>query len=171
MILLTLDTSIKRTGFAVGPVNGEPVLGSFSLPSFRNNQIGRYLAAHEDWLISLLVDNSVDDVGIEAPVLPKGKMANITVRRKLWGLIDCTDKVCSQRDLACFEVGNKSIKLFITGNGNAQKIDVIDAVRRLGLNPQNDDEADAAALWIYSLAWLDRRDGTANQQDWLMKRG
>jgi Holliday junction resolvasome RuvABC endonuclease subunit len=40
----------------------------------------------------------------------------------------------------------KAIKKHITGNGNSKKEVVIEAVKKLGFNPKNDNEADALAL-------------------------
>ncbi len=39
-----------------------------------------------------------------------------------------------------------TIKRFITGKGNASKVEVIEGVRALGHNPTDDNEADALAL-------------------------
>lgn len=46
----------------------------------------------------------------------------------------------------------KTIKKFITGSGNANKQAVIDAVKALGYNPEDDNEADAIALLLYKMA-------------------
>ncbi len=40
----------------------------------------------------------------------------------------------------------KAIKKHITGNGNSKKEAVIEAVKKLGFNPKDDNEADALAL-------------------------
>ena len=40
----------------------------------------------------------------------------------------------------------KAIKKHITGNGNSKKEVVIEAVKKLGFNPKDDNEADALAL-------------------------
>jgi hypothetical protein len=45
-----------------------------------------------------------------------------------------------------------TIKRYVTGKGNADKQAVIDAVRRLGFNPADDNEADALALLNWAIA-------------------
>ena len=50
-----------------------------------------------------------------------------------------------------------TIKRHITGKGNADKQAVIDAVRKLGFAPADDNEADALALLNWAIARRDRR--------------
>ena len=45
-----------------------------------------------------------------------------------------------------------TIKRHVTGKGNADKQAVIDAVRKLGFAPADDNEADALALLHWALA-------------------
>jgi len=45
-----------------------------------------------------------------------------------------------------------TIKRHVTGKGNADKEAVIDAVRRLGFAPADDNEADALALLHWAIA-------------------
>ena len=45
-----------------------------------------------------------------------------------------------------------TIKRHVTGKGNADKQAVIDAVRRLGFAPADDNEADALALLHWAIA-------------------
>ena len=45
-----------------------------------------------------------------------------------------------------------TIKRHIAGKGNADKQAVIDAVRRLGFSPADDNEADALALLHWAIA-------------------
>ncbi|MFZ1416691.1 MAG: hypothetical protein WAS73_19270 [Defluviicoccus sp.] len=45
-----------------------------------------------------------------------------------------------------------TIKRHIAGKGNADKAAVIDAVRKLGFNPADDNEADALALLDWAIA-------------------
>lgn len=52
------------------------------------------------------------------------------------------------------------IKKFITGKGNASKQDVITAVKELGFNPTDDNEADAIALYL--LAQKEQEDEASN---------
>ena len=46
-----------------------------------------------------------------------------------------------------------TIKRHVTGKGNADKQAVIDAIRRLGFAPVDDNEADALALLHWAIAY------------------
>lgn len=49
-------------------------------------------------------------------------------------------------DVPLIGVEVKTIKKHITGNGNAKKEDIIEAVQELGFDPMDDNDADALAL-------------------------
>ena len=59
---------------------------------------------------------------------------------------------CEKQDpkLPYQSVPVQTIKKFATGKGNASKTDVIAAMQKLGLQPADDNEADAQALWEYA---------------------
>jgi Holliday junction resolvasome RuvABC endonuclease subunit len=58
---------------------------------------------------------------------------------------------CEQRGLAYQGVPVATIKRFATGKGNASKEAVIEAVRRYGFRPGDDNEADAIAILLWAL--------------------
>lgn len=68
------------------------------------------------------------------------------------GFLATLQQWCIEKNIAYSAVPVKTIKKFITGNGNASKQDVIDSVKiKLGIYPVDDNEADAVALASYSL--------------------
>lgn len=56
---------------------------------------------------------------------------------------------CEKEQLPYQSVPVQTIKKFATGKGNAKKDAVIAAMQALGLQPRDDNEADAMALWEY----------------------
>lgn len=68
--------------------------------------------------------------------------------RMLAGLVWEAHKVASSFSIERREYSPKTIKKFITGNGNASKQEVINAVKAKGFNVSNDHEADAVALLL-----------------------
>ena len=48
-------------------------------------------------------------------------------------------------------VNVKTIKRFIAGKGNASKSEVIEAVKKKGFLPKDDNESDALALMFYAM--------------------
>src|SRR5207245_199888 len=98
----------------------------------------------------LLTWRNVGFVVFEVPILPK-KTSIMTVR-KLTGLAWETEKVCRRRSIKCREGRASSVKKFFAGTGKAQKVDTINVCRRYGWNVRVDDEADACALWAYSVS-------------------
>jgi len=58
---------------------------------------------------------------------------------------------CEKRKIPYQGVPAGTIKKFITGKGNASKIEVINAIKEKGHTPQDDNEADALALLYWRL--------------------
>lgn len=59
---------------------------------------------------------------------------------------------CETNDIPYLGVPVATIKKAVTGKGNANKAEVINAVRKLGYSPEDDNEADAQALRVAVLA-------------------
>lgn len=52
------------------------------------------------------------------------------------------------------EVPPKTLKMFVAGNGSADKVDMLAAIREIyGVPVTNDDEADAVGLAIFAAAF------------------
>jgi len=158
-MLLTLDLA-TLTGFCHGAGDtGElPTIGSFRLPA-TGADVGRFLAAYRDWLTEKVSEVEPELVVMEAPILHS--QTTITVTRKLQGLAGVTEMVITDlnrkyRDLGLVEievaeVATTSVKKALTGNGRAEKDDMIRAARHYGLNPACSDEADAFGVWLLTV--------------------
>jgi crossover junction endodeoxyribonuclease RuvC len=97
----------------------------------------------------MLDANDVNLVVFEAPILPRE--TSLSTARKLYGLAWHTEYVCWMRKIECFEVHLQSVKKYITGNGRADKRQMMDSVKRLGFDAATYDEADAIGVRLYTL--------------------
>lgn len=146
--ILTLDLA-TNTGWACGaPGDDAPRFGHHTLPSTGDN-VGRFALAFSDWLSCALETHAPQIVVFEAPILPK--KTNLTTTRKLQGLAFETERLCYERGIPCREGRKSSVSKLFAGNGRAQKEDTVAQCRRYGWRVTTDDEADACALWAYTV--------------------
>lgn len=147
--ILTLDLATNY-GFCAGrPDDAHPRFGHSRLPS-TGDDIGAFAAAYEDEFGALIEELRPRLVVFEMPILPK-KTALVTVR-KLNGLVWETERICHRRRIRCREGRASSVKNFFVGTGRAEKSDTIAMCRRYGWAVKTDDEADACALWAYTVS-------------------
>lgn len=67
------------------------------------------------------------------------------------GLESVIHTICYVRDIPYETYTPTQIKKFICGKGNASKQEVIEAVKAIGFNPKDDNEADALSLYLLTL--------------------
>lgn len=147
--LLTLDLA-TNTGFCVGsPDNPNPTFGSFRIPP-TGDDVGKFGLTFRGWIAELFDWHQPDFVVFEMPILPQ--KTNLMTVRKLTGLAMLTEMECRQRKVSVREGRASSVKKFFTGSGKAGKLDTMAICRRYGWNVKTDDEADACALWAYSVS-------------------
>lgn len=141
--ILALDLA-TRLGWACGAPDSEPTYGTKVLPS-TGEDIGRFAYAYNEWLTDTLTLEDPALVVFEAPILA-GKTTPSTAR-KLMGLAWHTEFVCNIRGVRYMEHHLQSVKKFFTGNGRAEKHEMIAAAERQGWHPKDDNAADALGLW------------------------
>lgn len=152
--IASLDLS-SNTGWACGYPDGEPLFGTWRLPS-TGEDVGRFAAAFDVCLNDFIAVESPDLLGFEAPILSAGK-TSIDTARKLMGLAWHTEFVCRRRGIPCREGNLMTIKKFFAGSGHASKDDMVRRAYQLGWKVKNDNEADSLGLWSW-LVHLDYPD-------------
>jgi Holliday junction resolvasome RuvABC endonuclease subunit len=143
--VLALDLG-TTTGWAM-LCNGKVVSGSQSFKPQRFDGGGMRYLRFSRWLAELC------DVG---KPIPK-RVVFEEVRRHIGvdaahaygGFLSHLQSFCEQREIPCEGVPVGTIKKHVTGKGNANKAQMIQAVRALGYCPFDDNEADAIALLLY----------------------
>jgi Holliday junction resolvasome RuvABC endonuclease subunit len=147
--ILTLDVA-TNTGFCVGASDDpNPAFGHFTIPP-TGDDVGRFGIFFEDWLTALIDFRQIGIVVFEAPILPR--QTQLMTVRKLSGLALLVEMICRRRKIKCREARASSVKKFFAGTGKAKKVDTMEVCRRYGWRVKTDDEADACALWAYSVA-------------------
>lgn len=150
MLILGLDLA-TRTGWCLGPIGASPpAFGTHRLPS-TGDDIGRFLAAYEDWLIAKVNADQPARVFFEAPILSQ----RTQTARKLMSLAGVTEMVCHRLGIPVQEVNISSAKKFFTDDGRADKPKMVGAARSRGWEVEDDNQADACAIWLYGCASLD----------------
>ena len=145
MVILALDLGTQM-GWALWQVAGI-ASGSVSFAVNKRAGFGVRFLNFQRWLLRMLSQHHVDMVVFEAVYNHAGTYA----AHVYGGFAAQLAAVCEERQIPYRGFGVKTIKKFITGNGNANKQDVINAVQTRSYRPIDDNEADAIALLL--LAW------------------
>lgn len=147
--ILALDLGMK-TGWAIKGEDGTTTSGTRPFKNGRIEGSGMPFLRFEAWLNKL---NAIHPVGVlyfeevrrhlgtDAAHVYGGFMALLMV----WA---------EENKIPYSSVPVGTIKMHITGKGNAGKPAVIEAVEKLGFSPVDDNEADALALLDYAVKVL-----------------
>lgn len=149
---LVYDLSL-HTGIGYGNRDGAPRIRTEHLPGVGGNaKDGFDLGATFSALYRLQDDLTrvvgPDLIAFESPLMPRtGLMATEMVVRLLFGLASITEMVADLHGIPCEERNVSTVKKFWTGDSRADKFAMIKRCRTLGWDPEDDNSADAAALW------------------------
>lgn len=111
-----LDIGITRLGYAVSADNELVKYGTFTTTSKECN--GERLSSIRDFLSSVISEYGIKDCLIELPVLAGLNGANLN---KVVGIVELE---CYLNQITYRTISPKSMKLQLTGKGNASKDDV-----------------------------------------------
>ena len=90
-----------------------------------------------------------DIIAMEGPYIPRGSSSQFSTEhtlRLLIGLATITELVAKLREVKCYEINVSSAKAFFTGNGRAEKRDMVAEAWRRGWEVGDDHQADAIAV-------------------------
>jgi crossover junction endodeoxyribonuclease RuvC len=161
--LLALDLA-TRLGWAYAPIPAEPLptdlevagrptpqpLGGMWRIGDPGCRVGRFLSLYGDWLWTKLEELKPAGLIYEAPILPD--VPNHGTAVKLMGLTAITEMVTHRRRMAWVRSAQpSSVKLSFTGSGKAGKDQMVAACRARGWEPEDDNHADAMALWCHGV--------------------
>jgi Holliday junction resolvasome RuvABC endonuclease subunit len=140
MTILALDLGTK-TGWACGTSHvKDSGTENFAQGKFAGG--GMRFLAFERWLDKWVEGDGVTEVVFEAVRRHIGTDA----AHIYGGLLAILTKWCEARGIPYQGIPVQTIKKHATGKGNAKKDAMMEAVRRWGFSPKDDNEADAIAL-------------------------
>jgi Holliday junction resolvasome RuvABC endonuclease subunit len=148
---LALDIA-TFTGAAFDKKPGRPAFATYRVPSVDDpDDFGTRYVAFSDWLAEMISVIKPDWGAFEAPLPQRGSnlVTNFRTARLLGGLVAHAEAEFVRAGIPCGEENVSTIKKHLTGNGRAEKADIMARCRQLGWEIKNDHEADAAALWAY----------------------
>jgi Holliday junction resolvasome RuvABC endonuclease subunit len=144
--ILALDLSINCPGYCIGD-NDQYITSGFQQNNPRATVYSR-IEANIKLIDTLITQHSIQAVWIEDIAgTPSRAVAAMLCEQA--GIVKY---FCRVRKIPVSVFGIKSIKLYMTGSGAAEKSDMITAVQSRGF-PQvtQNDEADAISCWLYGL--------------------
>lgn len=145
--VLFLDIATK-TGYCFGEPGQLPRHGVINFGG-KGKQDGEIFAAFHLWLNDRMTVDGSGLLAFEAPILGGGRATPATARR-LMGLAAIAEMTASERGVRCVEEHLATIKKSFTGSGRADEHAVIAKCRQLGLEPHDDNAADAIAGWFHT---------------------
>lgn len=161
--LLALDCS-TFVGFAFfSAPDARPKCGTWKAPkAWVIEDYGRRFAAFHDFLADTLTTMQPDALAFESPILPRGTMSMQTTEhtlRTLIGLVSIAELIARLREVRCLEVNVATAKKALTGNGRAEKSDMVAAATNRGWAVADDHQADACAVALVAMEtlWPKRR--------------
>ena len=147
--LLALDLATK-CGWALGAGKAKPRHGTAEFVNKKWDGAGVRFIKYEAWLRSMLTDHEVDLVVFEGV---RAHLASAVDAAHLYGgWLTLTQKICEEMAVPYTAFGVTEIKKFWTGKGNAKKEDMIAEARKRGLDPEDDNAADALAIYFMAKA-------------------
>jgi len=154
--LLILDQASLKTGFAVWVPGSPPLLGRNTLPN-TGEDIGLFLAKFERWFDDMCIMHKINIAAFEVPWV--GAKTNQNTARKLMSLAGFIEYLCTKRDIYCTEAVVRDWRRHFIGSGNlkrelAQRRTMDECVAR-GIEPRNQDEADAFGILDYTAYTLE----------------
>jgi Holliday junction resolvasome RuvABC endonuclease subunit len=148
LAVLCLDLG-QRTGWALRGADGAIASGTAEFRSDRWQGGGMRFLKFKRWLNDLKqAAGGIDAVFVEEV----RRHAGVDAAHAFGGWLAILTAWCEHHAIPYEAVPVGTIKRHVTGKGNASKEAVIEAVRALGHDPADDNEADALALLHWTLA-------------------
>lgn len=148
---LALDIA-STTGAAFDKEPGRPGFATFRVPHVEDpDDYGTRYVAFSDWVAEMIAVIRPDWGAFEAPLVNRGGnlLTNQRTARLLGGLAAMAEAEFCRAGIPCGEENVSTIKKHLTGNGRAEKAEIMARCRQLGWGIKNDHEADAGALWAF----------------------
>jgi hypothetical protein len=146
-VILALDLG-QRTGWAVRAADGKISSGTAEYRQDRWQGGGMKFLLFRRWLTEL--KNCVGELDLIVFEQVR-RHASVDSSHAYGGWLAILTAWCEHHGIPYHGVSVGTIKRHVAGKGNADKAAVIDAVRKLGFQPADDNEADALALLLWAI--------------------
>ena len=155
LVMLSLDLGTK-TGWAVRLSDRTVTSGTAEFKNDRWQGGGMRFLRFKQWLTEIKqMAGGLDVVFFEEV----RRHAGVDAAHAYGGFLAHVTAWCEHHEIPYEAVPVGTIKRHATGKGNANKDAVIAAVRKLGFDPADDNEADALAILDWAMAHRDGRTG------------
>jgi hypothetical protein len=160
-IVLAIDGA-ATAGFALGATGEEPRFGTRKFTG--GGASGEVVARFSRFLRQTIEREQPQIIAYEAPYVPgawrSGPPLNALTIRRLLGLAEITDAISFEYRIRCYQATAGEITSYLTGKSNwggrdKKKAATIAAARAWGWAVNNDNEADALAVWSFAESILD----------------
>lgn len=152
-MILAADPSCTRFGLALGgPENGKPRAWTVRLPGADDHVLDRTLGNAADTVSLLCRTSGVKIVAIEAPIVIADRSAHTMVA--LMQLSGAVRAAAHRAGCKVMMVASSTVRKHFVGHGRPEnpKQAVMDRCRLLGWEFQDDNSADAAAVWCHAMS-------------------
>jgi hypothetical protein len=159
--VLAIDGA-ATAGFAFGATGAEPRFGSRCFTG--GGASGEVVARFSRFLRDTIERQQPEVIAYEAPYFPmgfrRGPPANAKTLRRLLGLAEIIDAIAWDFNLRCYQATAGEVTSYLTGKSNwggraPKKAATIAAARAWGWAVNDDNAADACAVWAYAESILD----------------
>lgn len=157
-MILALDPA-TTVGWAAGEPGSTPQWGS---RRFDGKATGQVVGMFRHWFNQRCYDLHPTLVVFEAPYVPRPGAAvpmNPAVLRRLLGIVATIEACCWELRIRCNEVTTLEASRFFIGTQrlkrDEKKLRTIETCRHYGWNVDNDNEADALAIWAMAECSVD----------------
>lgn len=158
MRVLGLDCA-SNLGWALFSASGAaPMCGTWRAPkSWSPEDYGSRFRSYHDWLCDMLTVHEPDVVAFESPVTGAfgSAVTNEHTLRFLIGLASITELIAALRQVRCLEINVSTAKKALTGNGRAEKSEMLVAATRRGFGCADHNQADACAVGLVAYGHLE----------------
>jgi hypothetical protein len=144
--ILALDLG-TQTGWAISK-DGSVFSGTASFKPSRYQGGGMRFLLFDRWLTEMNDNNGQDFASVYFEEVRRH--AGTDAAHIYGGLMATLSTWCEKRSIPYESIPIGSWKKNLCGKGNASKGDVIEKVRSLGHNPEDDNQADAIGVLIYA---------------------
>lgn len=156
--IIFLDLA-RRAGWAAGDIGGGVASGSVVLGASDASH-GAQFARLDAWLADLIAERQPSVVAFEQPMDPRhmGSRSTFKTARALMGFTAIAEACCHRNRVPrVYECAVRDVRKHLLGKQPAKgkaKEEVMTHLRYLGWRPEDDNEADAVAGWLYMEAIL-----------------